>query len=71
MGELKNKMERKKADRLQFLTVRFDSSGLVEEIIFNGSAHIAGLTNIDGFGIFPQNCHVINEGDKIEILLLK
>ncbi|MGD2034538.1 MAG: molybdopterin molybdotransferase MoeA [Bacteroidales bacterium] len=71
LSEIADPITRKKTGRLKFFPVRFNSSGQAEEIGFNGSAHIAGLINADGFGIFPKGCETLNAGDKIEILLIK
>jgi len=70
-AELAQKIQRKKADRLKFFPVNLNANGRAEEIKFNGSAHIAGLTNVEGFGLFPENCELINSGEKIQILLLQ
>ncbi len=70
-AELAEEIHRKKADRLKFFPVTFTTEGQAEELKFNGSAHIAGLTNAKGFGLFPENCKVLNAGEKIEILLLQ
>ena len=70
-SELAHSMHRKNASRLKFFPVRFTSDGKIEEIHFNGSAHIAGLTGADGFGLFPRDCEALDAGDKIEMLLLK
>lgn len=71
LSEMAHNIKRKKANRLKFFPVLFNASGQVEEIRFNGSAHIAGLSNADGFALFPQNCEALNAGEKIEILLMK
>ncbi len=71
MSEIAVRMSRKNADRLKFFPVYFNSRGQVEEVHFNGSAHIAGLTAADGFGLFPQGCKGLESGDKIEILLIR
>jgi molybdopterin molybdotransferase len=70
-AELAEKIQRKKADRLKFFPVTLNANGQAEEIKFNGSAHIAGLTNAAGFGLFPENCTLINTSKKIEILLMQ
>lgn len=71
LAELATGMQRKNADRLKFFPVRFNSAGQAEEIKFNGSAHISGLNDADGFGLFPGKCEVLNADEKIEILLIQ
>ena len=70
-AELAQRIQRKKADRLKFFPVTLKANGKAEEIKFNGSAHIAGLTKAEGFGLFPENCELIQSGEKIEILLMQ
>ena len=71
MSELADRIRRKKAERLKFFPVYFNTRGQAEEVQFNGSAHIAGLTKADGFGLFPKDCEGLEPGDKIEILLIR
>lgn len=71
LSEIAGSIERKNADRLKFIPVCFNSHGQAEEVRFNGSAHIAGLTEADGFALFPKECKVLVSGDKIEVLLIR
>lgn len=70
-SELAADMYRKNAGRLKFFPVRFNEKGEAEEIKFNGSAHIAGLSAADGFGLFPKDCEALDAGDKIEVLQIR
>lgn len=69
--ELAEPMSRKNASRLKFFPVQFNEKGQVSEIRFNGSAHITGLTEADGFGMFPEECEALDAGDRIEVLLIR
>jgi molybdopterin molybdotransferase len=70
-SELVHRIQRKNPDRLKFFPVRLNAEGRAEEIRFNGSAHIAGLHNAHGFGLFPKDCEKIEAGEKIELLLIR
>ena len=67
---LTNRVTRKKSDRLKFFPVNVDGAMNATEVQFNGSAHIAGLTNASGFGLFPLDRMKINEGETLEVLLI-
>jgi molybdopterin molybdotransferase len=71
MSELAERMRRKNAERLKFFPICFNNRGQAEELKFNGSAHIAGLSEADGFGLFPKDCEGLEPGDKIEILCIR
>lgn len=71
MSEITERVQRKNADRLKFFPICFNSKGQAEQVKFNGSAHITGLTEADGFGLFPKDCEALVSGDKIEILLIR
>ena len=70
MSEIAKRMRRKNAARLKFFPVYFNDRGQIEEVPFNGSAHITGLANAAGFGLFPKDCEGLEPGDKIEVLLI-
>ena len=65
---LSETISRKRTDRLQFFPITFDSQGQVQEVKFNGSAHIAGISHAEGFGLFPRHCNELKAGDPIEVL---
>ena len=71
LSEINKSLHRKQSGRLKFFPVAFDKNGRAKELQFNGSAHIAGLRDADGFGLFPQNCETLDAGDKIEVLLIR
>lgn len=71
LSELAFRMRRKNTERLKFFPVCYNERGMAEEIQFNGSAHIAGLTHADGFGLFPRDCEGLEPGDRIEVLLIR
>ncbi len=68
---LTERVSRKKADRLKFFPVRLTTEKRATEIHFNGSAHIAGLRDASGFGLFPIDRLTIDAGENIEVLLIK
>jgi molybdopterin biosynthesis enzyme len=71
LAPLASAMERKKTDRLKFFPVKITPSGQAEEITFNGSAHITGIADADGFGLFPKDCNSLARGDLIEVIRIK
>lgn len=71
MSELAIRMRRKNTDKLKFFPVYFNERGRAEELQFNGSAHITGLTYADGFGLFPRDCGGLEPGDRIEVLMIR
>jgi molybdopterin molybdotransferase len=71
LAPLAQNIERKKTERLKFFPVQLNSAGQAEEIKFNGSAHIAGLTGADGFGLFPRECSSLSAEEYIEILRIR
>ena len=51
---------------MKFVPVKVDSEMKAIEVSFNGSAHIAGLTDATGFGLFPLGTSEINKGETLE-----
>lgn len=64
-------ISRNKADRLKFFPVILTNKKKVSPIDFHGSAHIAGLINANGFGLFPKDKLKISAGESLEVLLIK
>lgn len=65
---LTSQLSRKKSDRMKFVPVKVDSEMKAIEVRFNGSAHIAGLTDATGFGLFPLGTSEINKGETLKVL---
>lgn len=70
-SEMAESLQRKNADRLKFIPVCFNRNNQAEAIKFNGSAHITGLSEADGFALFPKDCEALAAGDKTEVLLIR
>ncbi len=70
-ADLTDNITRKQADRLKFFPVWLTPEMRISAIRFNGSAHIAGITNADGFGLFPKDTFKLTAGEKIEVLLIR
>jgi molybdopterin molybdotransferase len=60
---------RKKAERKQFFPIQL-IEGNAHSLEFHGSAHIAGLVNADGFGIFEIGKNNIEANEEIDVLLI-
>ena len=62
--------ERKKADRLFFLPVFFNSEGTCEPVDFHGSGHLHALDKATGFAEMPSGQTVIKKGDLVNVRLI-
>ena len=70
-GELTLEMgmdfSRRKADRLEFLPVTIDKSGLVVPVGYHGSAHIHAMCLADGIMSIPAGIHEIKKGAPVHV----
>ena len=58
---------RKKADRLGILPVVINENGLVEQVPFNGSAHINALVFANALLEVPTGQNKLNKGDLVHV----
>lgn len=67
--KLSKEKRRKKAERKQFFPIQL-IDGEAIAIEFHGSAHISGLVQANGFGVFEVGKDKILEGEEIDVLLV-
>lgn len=65
-GEMKTAFRRKKAKRTAFIPVSY-KDGLVEPVIYHGSAHLHALTRADGLLEVPAGQNEIAEGSVVHV----
>ncbi len=58
---------RKNASRMGVVPVRLNSEGMVEELPFNGSAHIHALALADAFLEIPAGIKELKKGEKVNV----
>lgn len=64
---LNHDIKRKNVERTEYLPCRINNNK-IELINYNGSAHLAALTQSDGFAIIPAGITTIASGELLEVL---
>jgi molybdopterin molybdotransferase len=68
---IKEMFSRKKADRLEFIPVCFNSAGAVVRPEYHGSAHIHSYIAAEGLIAIPKGCERIEAGADIKVRILQ
>ncbi len=59
------KFHRRKGSRLEFIPVIMDENGCLEPMNYHGSAHLAALTDADGFAVISPGITDLAKGDAV------
>ncbi len=61
---------REKVERIYFLPVKMTEDGYVTPLDYHSSAHLTGLTNLDGFVEIPLGVDCIKNGEEVYVRFL-
>jgi len=64
---MREKFERRYADRLAFIPVRITGGGAVTPVEYHGSAHISALSGADGIIAVPVGKNILERGEIVSV----
>lgn len=65
--QLDENFQRKKADRLMFVPIKFSEKGKLKFVEYHGSAHLHSMTNADGIIFVPLGVTEIKRGELLHV----
>ena len=69
-AKMKETIQRKKAQRLEFIPIRLSNNGFVEYLEYHGSAHIHAYVKANGIIAFPIGVNELLAGTEVEVILI-